>query len=883
MNCQATSRCLWLLFFIFPSAGTENLEVPTFQPGILYQYRYSLDTQLNYLSRSSWQRSEVQAEATVHVHLLWRNVSDAKEHLLQVEIHNLQVHHNPDHKKNKTNNSGPFTGDSPNTPELQQPIFLHWNKGKVVALYENKATSPLTLELKRGLASLLQFQTHSGKETEEDISGSCQVTYAVSKDSILKTKDLHSCIRPKFGFSSVNKIFEVLWQPTSKSVYSVDGSLLKSALAEENHVISLSLRSSIGVNITSRQYLELVTQKPGSKELSGISLQEALAAILEKPQPTDIASEPSKRICTQCPTLKNYLKSLVKKKFKMDVSKASTTWKFHRVVQMLRDANKKDIVVLLKKAPQNMVPFYVDAALAVQSTASLMALSEFLDFGNERQTPLLEKFLFGAAVSPRPSKELFRLVLDKMKRKTVDPIIWETGNLVIGTLVGKLCRMKLCELQEVRTGIETILQNLKRTRDNAERVLYLLALKNALLPETIPTFLSYAEEGSAAVSAAALSALQRYPTQYITSQVKMAMNRIFHQSWHLYPKTSRLIAAEIVLDNQPSTMDFINILLATRELEREMSRLLLSKIQSILHSHEHSTRQTIKDVLKDPQINNYYILSSRIGNSDVFSGPLAVTRDIFSTYGQEMLFTESGVPKKSTTNINVLSHDCQLQFIQVVLETAGFESLLGGSADDEEEQEIMTGMSPVLLDVQLRPVTFFQGYTDLVAKVLMSGSEPITVVRGNTLLIDHQQAIPLQSGLQGVLTVQGGLGLDISANVNVNLWDQELKTSIKTRVALTMDFQAEMDAPFFQATVRSQSELESALDGSVFLQLSGGLVCLQMIQEPGSCRESFLVFESSGNHNATLHKGMQTTFPGLSLPFHRTNSEMCKILLSNSE
>uniref|UniRef100_A0ACB8F9R2 Uncharacterized protein n=1 Tax=Sphaerodactylus townsendi TaxID=933632 RepID=A0ACB8F9R2_9SAUR len=343
--------------------------------------------------------------------LSWGNLSNG----LQV-IHNLQVHHNPDHKKNKTNNSGPFTGDSPNTPELQQPIFLHWNKGKVVALYENKATSPLTLELKRGLASLLQFQTHSGKETE---------------------------------------IFEVLWQPTSKSVYSVDGSLLKSALAEENHVISLSLRSSIGVNITSRQYLELVTQKPGSKELSGISLQEALAAILEKPQPTDIASEPSKRICTQCPTLKNYLKSLVKKKFKMDVSKASTTWKFHRVVQMLRDANKKDIVVLLKKAPQNMVPFYVDAALAVQSTASLMALSEFLDFGNERQTPLLEKFLFGAAVSPRPSKELFRLVLDKMKRKTVDPIIWETGNLVIGTLVGKLCRMKLCELQSGRLLLQS--------------------------------------------------------------------------------------------------------------------------------------------------------------------------------------------------------------------------------------------------------------------------------------------------------------------------------------------------------------------------------------------------------------------------------------------
>ncbi|XP_015278731.1 PREDICTED: microsomal triglyceride transfer protein large subunit-like [Gekko japonicus] len=883
MTCQATSRYLWLLFFVFPSTTTENLEAPSFQPGILYQYRYSLDAQFSYLSRSSWQRSKVQAEALVHIHLLWRNVSDAREHLLQVEIHNLQVHHKPEHKKNQTNNSSPSTDVSPNTTELQQPIFLHWYNGKVEGFYENKATSPLTLELKRGLASLLQFQTHPGKKTEEDISGSCQVTYTASEDSVQKTKDLHSCRRSKFGFSCVNKIFGLLWQPTSKSLYSMEGSLLKSALAEENHVISLSLKSSIGVNITSRQYLELVAQEPGSKELPEKSLQEALAAILETPQPTDIASEPFKRICKQCPKLRNNLKSLGKKKIKIDVSKASTTWKFHRVVQMLHDANKRDIVALLKKAPENMVSFYVEAAVAAQSPTSLMALSEFLDFGSKKQTPLLEKFLYAAALSPRPSTELFRLVLDKMNGKKLSPAIWETGNLVIGALVGKLCQMKLCGLQEVETGMETILQSLKRTRDNTERVIYLLALKNARLPETIPTLLLYAEEGSAAVSAAALSALQRFSTQHITSQVKMAMNRIFHQIWKLYPKTSRLIAAEILLDNEPSPMDFINILLATRALEPEMSRLLLSKIQSILQSHQHTTRQMIKGVLRDPQINNYYVLSSQTGSSDSFSGPLAVTSDIFSTYDQTILFTENGLLRKGSTSFNILSHGHRFQVAQVVTEVAGFEGMFGGSADDEEEQELMAGMSSVLLDVQLRPVTFFQGYTDLMAKVLLSSGEPTTVTKGNMLLMDHQQAIPLQSGLQTVITVQGGVGLDISANINANLWEQEFQTSIKTRAAVIMDFRAEVDAPFFQATVQSQSELETAINFNAFLHLSENLMCLQMTEENGSCREVFSVFESSANETTTVHKGRKATIPGRALPFHRANSEMCRILHANTE
>lgn len=48
--------------------------------------------------------------------------------------------------------------------------------------------------------------------------------------------------------------------------------------------------------------------------------------------------------------------------------------------------------------------------MAAQSLASLAALSDFLDFGKEPKS-LLEKFLYAAAFSPRPSGELLRLVL----------------------------------------------------------------------------------------------------------------------------------------------------------------------------------------------------------------------------------------------------------------------------------------------------------------------------------------------------------------------------------------------------------------------------------------------------------------------------------------
>lgn len=182
--------------------------------------------------------------------------------------------------------------------------------------------------------------------------------------------------------------------------------------------------------------------------------------------------------------------------------------------------------------------------------------------------------------------------------------------------------------QEVERGVETILVGLRSAEEESQVVIYLLALGNAMLPETIPSLLDFAEEGPAAVTAAAISALRRFPAQHISSevgteatkawcssscskpshqgaepqfahctllialshQVKQAMRRIFHEKRKSYEKTCRLAAAEILLDNEPSPMDIVNILLAANELEVEMATFLLLKIQSSLHADHHPAR-----------------------------------------------------------------------------------------------------------------------------------------------------------------------------------------------------------------------------------------------------------------------------------------------------
>ncbi|NWI20756.1 MTP protein, partial [Crypturellus soui] len=318
-----------------------------------------------------------------------------------------------------------------------------------------------------------------------------------------------------------------------------------------------------------------------------------------------------------------------------------------------------------------------------------------------------------------------------------------------------------------------------------------------------------------------------------SQQVKRAMRRIFHETRRSYEKTCRLAAADVLLDNEPLPMDVVNILLATKELEAEMATLLQMKVQNSLRAEHHPARRIVKDIMRDPRINNYNSFS-KVGMSSAFTGPLAVTQDLLSTFGLELLFVEGGFLRKSVSDFSLFSHGHRLHVAEVTLEAQGMESMLGeNTPEGEEEPELMAGMSAAFFNVHLRPVVFFKGYADLMAKVLLSSGEPTSVVRGNLLLMDHYQVLPLQSGLQVVVKLQGGLGLDISANMNVNIWEQDLNTSVNTRASLAIDFQAELDAPFFHATMRSQTEAETSMHFDTALRFSESpvLMCLQLRED----------------------------------------------------
>lgn len=65
-----------------------------------------------------------------------------------------------------------------------------------------------------------------------------------------------------------------------------------------------------------------------------------------------------------------------------------------------------------------------------------------------------------------------------------------------------------------------ILSRLEKAKKDDNVRMYLLALKNALLPEAIPVLLKYAESEEGPISTVAVTALQRYDPSFLTKEVR---------------------------------------------------------------------------------------------------------------------------------------------------------------------------------------------------------------------------------------------------------------------------------------------------------------------------------------------------------------------------
>ncbi|CAN9510369.1 unnamed protein product [Ophioblennius macclurei] len=870
-----------------PASAKGVAAGPRLHNNQLYKFSYTTEVLLDKPRGSKEGSAGYKISSDVHVNLVWRDPGNKDDQLIKLAVSNVRIEpasHRPE-KKNVLHGTTTEGIVGKNKLEaLTKPFFLHLKNGKTKAIYSYWAEPAIIKNLKRGLASLFQLQFNTGKVIENDVSGRCTVVYKAEKGQVTRTKILETCETAEAGFTTQSKVLGVSRDSSSVTAFTLDDGFIRSAVAEEFHSVAINTRRSTAAEVVSRQTLTLLGKEAGPLEAAGKDVSGVVKSIDAKLVAVGIAAEKVKSECKGCPSLFEHWQAEKKQLEPTSLSKATAPRSFLALIQSIRKASKDEILDVLKSASKTSLPQVVDAVTSAQTSASLDAMLQFLNFTDAKGLVLQERFLYACGFASHPNERVLQALLGIYKGKIGSTDIKESVVIIMGALVHKLCQKGECDLPTVVQVKKMILDGPDSTKVESEVQMYLLALKNSLLPEAIPIFTKYAESEVGAYSTIALTALQRYDVSLMTSKVKQTVNRVYHQNRRIYEKNVRAAAADVILSSNPSYMEVKNLLLSIGNLPHEMNKYMLSKIQDIIRFNMPASK-VMRQAMKDMNSHNYDRFA-KVGSSSAYSGFMAQSSDMTSTYSLDILYSGSGILRRSNMNIYGASQGSVLHGLQVAIEAQGLESLIAAKADEGEENlESFAGMSALLFDVQLRPVTFFKGYSDLMSKMFSMTGDPMNVVKGLILLSDHSEVIQLQSGLKANVEFQGGLAIDISGGMEISLWYRESKTSVNNRGALVVTGNVTVDMDFLRAGMEVSFETESSLDFITTVQFSEYpfLVCMQMDKTTFPVSEHLTKSESLSYRKTVMsRKGKKFLIPGSEFPLHQENSNMCKRVFDSS-
>ncbi|XP_012705291.2 microsomal triglyceride transfer protein large subunit isoform X2 [Fundulus heteroclitus] len=861
--------------------GAAAAAGPRLNNNQLYKFSYTTELLLDRARGSKEGSAGYRISSDVNINLAWRDPSNKDDQLIQLAISNVRIE--PVSQRSEKNNvlhgstAESLLGKT-KLAALTKPFLVHLRNGKTKAFYSYWSEPASIKNLKRGITSLLQFQIHTGKVVENDVSGRCTVQYQATEGQVTRTKILESCKTSETGFTTHSTVLGVSRKSSSVTVFKLEDGFIQSAVAEEAHLLAVTARRSAAAKIVSRQTLVLLGKEAGPFEVAGKDVAGVVKSIDDKLAAVGIVPEKLKTQCKGCPSLFEHWQAAQKQLEPASLSKAAAPRSFLGFIQSIRKASKGEILKVLKSASKTILPQVVDAVTSAQTPASLDAMLEFLNFTDAKGLVLQERFLYACGFASHPNERMLQALLNIAKGKIGSPEIKESVVIIMGALVHKLCLKGSCDLPTVAQVKKMILEGPESSQAESEVQMYLLALKNSLLPEAIPILTRFAESEVGSYSTIALTALQRYDVSLITPEVKRTVNRVYHQNRRIYEKNVRAAAADVILSSNPSHMEVKNLLLSIGDLPHEMNKYMLSKIQDILRFQMPASK-VIRQALKD-MVSHNYDRFAKVGSSSSYSGFMAQSPDVTSTYSLDILYSGSGILRRSNMNIYGSSQGSMLHGLQVAIEAQGLESLIAATPDEgEEDLESFAGMSALLFDVQLRPVTFFKGYSDLMSKMFSMTGEPMNVVKGLILLTDHSEVIQLQSGLKASAEFQGGLAIDISGGMEISLWYRESKTSVNNRAALVVTGNVTVDMDFLRAGVEVSFETEASLDFITTVQFSEYpfLVCMQMDKATFPVSEYFTRYESMPSGKSVMsRKGKKQLVPGSEFPLHQENSNMCK-------
>lgn len=164
-----------------------------------------------------------------------------------------------------------------------------------------------------------------------------------------------------------------------------------------------------------------------------------------------------------------------------------------------------------------------------------------------------------------------------------------------------------------------LLDSLQACKDEECNQLYLRALKNLAMSDTVTHILERIDSSDRKTSVVAVKALQALPADVFQPSVLNKLQKIYFEIDRRYDSSARTLALDILLDHQPQRQLIYDIL---RSIASNKNKELVTyTVQRLLEyaGNKPSIRAQLKEILIDePSINNYHFWAQN-GQSTAFT------------------------------------------------------------------------------------------------------------------------------------------------------------------------------------------------------------------------------------------------------------------------
>ncbi|XP_016964427.1 microsomal triacylglycerol transfer protein [Drosophila biarmipes] len=788
----------------------------------------------------------------------------------------------------------------PITQIPDRPFYISLVKGQPEKVIAHSSKDQSVLNLKRGIASLLQLRSDGSHEEELDVSGLCRVSYKVkSSTKVEKSKKLCSLwdLRVNYHPEEALGITQQAQEQVSYELSS-EGALLK-AESVESHRLSLAAKPDVGSSVKSTLSLQHISQ--GSEEVKQLeldSLEEVIQSLLDWNRVFELESDVDGMISEiKEQTLEEQLKASVEELQSEDVGKSSLALAYVKLIPLARVTRQDQFEDLLKEHSQ-FLPQLVDLLGAVQTFDAHNATFGFLykdaETSNE-QLELLEKYLQSLAVATHPDRKIVEHLFELLELEPIkkQPKLRESIIQTLATLT-RQSRFDVEDplLQQVRTYLLNGLSS-------KEPTLYIRALQNLQDPATIESLLEQAQRDEEQnLSVAALQALKAFPPSSFSSSHRKQFESIFYQQKRRFDSSARTLALDIILSLRPSQEQLGHLLdyLASNDRQFEIKTYVLQKLRMLAEQCPRFRALFERELAKRKQVNNYNVLGQK-GLTTVLTRQLSLA----PAFNESLLSTQEvyqGILKRGSVEFLLHAGRSQASSFKLGIYTAGLGSLVGDSdsgdgndqipADDElgGEETVTAGMEISVQGAQLRPLVFFSGQTELMGHVWGgSASDSTPAYQATTLAQDNEHYIILASGATLHWRVLGARSVDLNGKVGFSLWNRNAQTEIQQNTGSAV--LGHVAVGFTYAKLEQEFSLthEPKLSLNADLDFYSGIKLCMQLQRPEqlvkqtSIRSVFLqsVERPYAKHvRATLsHKTAGCTFA-----LNQKNNEMCNLIFS---